>query len=78
MDYDDGKAGLRGVSYLVTRLRTDECGMIGAHSGKESIVREHCGIEEGEEGEEDCAEQELVEIVVPIIQSLSQDIVPFP
>ena len=76
VDHDDGEAGLRGVSYLVTRLRTDECGMIGAHSGKESIVREHCGIEEGEEGEEDCAEQELVEIVVPRVDTVPKNVVP--
>ena len=77
VDHDDGEAGLRRVSYLVTRLRTDERGMIGAHSGKESIVREHCGIEEGEEGEEDCAEQELVEIVVPRVDTVPKNVVPF-
>ncbi len=46
------------------------------HKGKERIVGEHGRVEEGEQREENCAEEELVEIVVPRVDPVPQHIVP--
>lgn len=43
----------------------------GTYTREQCIVRQHCGIQEGNKREEDGAQQELIDVVVPGIKPVA-------
>ena len=50
--------------------------MRATYRREKGVVREDGRVEEGDEGEEDSAQEELVEVVVPRIKAVAEDVIP--
>ena len=49
----------------------------GAHHGEQDVIRQHGREQKGEQCEEHCPKQELVDVIVPRVDPVSKHVVPF-